>query len=65
MNKDFCGDKTRSNHSQTCQLKPMSNGLCQFHGRKTPLKHGLYSKAIIREKATLQKFMRSCKKTVN
>lgn len=62
MDTPICGAKARSNHSLPCRLKPLANGRCRFHGGKTPIKHGLYSKEILSEKKVLKEFIDRCKK---
>lgn len=50
MNDLICGAKSRTNGGLPCRLIPMSNGRCRFHGGKTPVKHGRYSKASLKER---------------
>jgi hypothetical protein len=57
MDKAICGAKSRSNYGLPCKLSPMENGRCRFHGGKTPIKHGRYSKKIISEKKRFKEFM--------
>jgi len=40
----ICGAANKRT-GKPCQNKPMPNGRCRMHGGKTPIKHGLYSKA--------------------
>lgn len=57
MNGLICGAKSRTNGGLPCRLKPMSNGRCHFHGGKTPVKHGRYSKASFREKKRVRELI--------
>lgn len=45
----ICGAHSRRT-GKPCQSPPMPNGRCRMHGGKTPIKHGLYSKATKRDK---------------
>jgi hypothetical protein len=54
MDRAICGAKSRSNQGQPCKLSPLENGRCRFHGGKTPIKHGRYSKKIKAERSMLR-----------
>ena len=65
MDKVLCGAKARSVEGAPCKLPPMENGRCRFHGGKTPIKHGKYSKKAILEKKALRAYLREYLSFIN
>ncbi|MCB1181700.1 MAG: hypothetical protein KDK55_06765 [Chlamydiia bacterium] len=51
-----CGAKARSNGYQPCRQAAMQNGRCYFHGGKSPVKHGFYTKQAMQERRDLKEF---------
>lgn len=64
MNKLICGAKSRNNQGLPCRLKPLNNGRCRFHGGKTPIKHGRYTKAIMHERKILKKVIQISRQNI-
>jgi hypothetical protein len=65
MNKLICGAKSRSNNHEPCKLPPMENGRCRFHGGKTPIKHGYYTKKAILERRKLRFLLMNYKESLD
>ncbi len=61
MDKQICGAKSKSNSHQPCKLAAMENGRCRFHGGKTPIKHGFYTKKAKAERRQFREFTRGYK----
>jgi len=61
MDKTICGAKSRSNGGAPCKLSPLANGRCRFHGGKTPIKHGLYTKKAVEERQTVRALLKQAK----
>ena len=64
MNKVTCGAKARSNDGKPCKLPPLKNGRCRFHGGKSVVKHGFYTRDAVRQRKCVKDMIKDCQATL-